>query len=145
MFSQALQIVTWVLVAIAALLIGREAGKWLFGAHKNLANLKRSAQSLSIALRDAGLKRLPSILEEFVVGDVPDLLAAINDMAVVAKAGNEAILKELEGTFDRVLDVKLNSPEGRALIKAQLQAAEAVAVAAAPVIAKAAVAAAIVK
>jgi hypothetical protein len=125
-----------VCVAIAVLLVGREAGKWLFGANTNISNLKRSAQSLAIVLREFGLKLLPTILEAFVVGNVADLLAAINEMATVAKSGNEAILKELDGTFDRVLEVKLRSPEGRALLKAQLQAAEAAAIAAGPMVAR---------
>jgi hypothetical protein len=94
--------------------------------------------------RAHGLCKLPAVLEEFVVGDVPDLLHSIDEFAIMLKSGNETIIKELEGTFDRMLGVKLDSPEGRALLRARLQEAEKIAVevakAAAPVVATAAVA-----
>ena len=49
-----------------------------------------------------GLKRLPAVLEEFVVGDVDDLFESIKEFAVMLKGGNEAIVKELDGTFERM-------------------------------------------
>lgn len=140
-----LQVVLWIAIAVVALIVGRQAGKWLFGAKKDLSNLKRAAQKLAIALREHGLRRLPEVLEEFTVGDVPDLMNSIHEFALVLKSGNDVIIKELENTFDRMLGVKLNSPEGRAALKARVAEAEKVALevakVAAPIVITAAVAA----
>ena len=111
-----MNVVIWVLVAIAAVIIGRQAGQWLFTGKKQISGLKRAAQSLAIALRAQGLTRTPAALEEFVIGDVDDLLVSIKDFATIVGAGNEAIIKELEATYDRVLGEKLKTPEGRALL-----------------------------
>lgn len=133
-----------VLIVVACLLVGREVGKLVF-PKKEGPSAKRSAQSLAIALREAGLRKLPEVLEEFVVGDVPDLLKNIISLAQLVKSGNDTILKELEGTFERVLDAKLRTPEGRAVVKAKVEEVEQsllrAAVAAAPVAEKVAVAA----
>jgi hypothetical protein len=138
-----MNIILWVLLAVACVVVGKRAGGWLFGAKKQVAGLKRSMQSLAISFREAGLKRLPEALEEFVVGDADDLFANLKDLATILKSGNEAILKELDGTFERVLGVKLSSPEGRALIEAKLVEAKQTAIEVAkvvgPVVAKAAI------
>ena len=138
-----LQVALWIGLAVVAVLVGKEVGKRLFAGKKNLTSLKRSSQTLAIALREHGLKRLPEVLEEFTVGDVDDLLTSIKDFATVVKAGNEAIVRELDGTFERMLGVKLRSPEGRAWLKAQLAEAEKVALEVAVPVAAAAVAAAL--
>ncbi len=119
-----MQVLLCIALAIAVLLIGREVGKLLFKGGQDLSAAKRSAQTLAIALREMGLKRVPAMLEEFVVGDVPDLLENIRDLAKLAKDGNQAVILELESTFDRCLAMKLSKPEGRALIAARLAEAE---------------------
>ena len=81
---------------------------------------KRAAQVLAMKLRDAGLKLLPALLEDFAVGDVNDLLQRIHDTAKLVEAGSDAIEKELEATYENVLDEKLATPEGMALIKAKI-------------------------
>jgi hypothetical protein len=140
-----IQLLIWVVLAVMAYFVGREIGKRWFGVKKDVSGMRRSAQQLAIVLREHGLRRLPTMLEAFVVGDVDDLFDDIKTFAEMVKMGNEAIVKELEGTFDRMLGVKLNSPEGRALIKARVEAAEKVALevakAAAPIVAAAAIAA----
>lgn len=153
-----MNLLLWIVLGVALLLIGKEIGNWLFKGTGKVAaqvgqvtaqvtSIKKSAQSLSIALREVGLKRLPAMLEEFVVGDVSDLLANIRDLAKLVEAGNETILKELDGTFERVLDVKIRTPEGRAVVKAKIDEIEQgllrAAVIAAPVAEKVAVATAL--
>ena len=73
------------------------------------------------------------------------MIEKIRDLSKLVQAGNEAIVKELEATYERVLAVKLSTPEGRAVLKAKLAEAEKIAVeiakAAAPVVAAAAIAA----
>ena len=87
--------------------------------------------------------RLPVILEEYVVGDATSLFKSIDEAAAVVRNGNDAIMRELEGTFERVLDMKLSTPEGRALVKAKLDLAVAIATPAVKEIVKAAAVAAL--
>ncbi len=119
----------YVLAAVACLVVGRELGSWLFSKRTKVQDAKRSAQDLAIKLREFGLKLIPSLLEDMVVGDVYDMVAKIRDLSLITKAGDDAILKELNSTFERVLVVKLGTPEGRAVVAAEL--AEAAKVAAA--------------
>jgi hypothetical protein len=58
------------------------------------------------------------------VGDVSDLLTKIHDLAKLVEAGNDAIEKDLEATYENVLDKKLATPEGMALIKAKIAVIE---------------------
>jgi hypothetical protein len=125
-------VVIWILAAIACVLVGREIGKWLFGKNEALTAKKRSAQVLAIKLRAAGLKLLPSLLEDFAVGDVNDLLQKIHDTAKLVESGNDAIEKELESTYESVLDTKLATPEGMALVKAKIAVIESAASTPAP-------------
>ena len=117
-------VVIWILAAVACVLVGREIGKWLFGKNEALTAKKRAAQVLAIKLRAAGLKLLPSLLEDFAVGDVNDLLQKIHDTAKLVESGNDAIEKELESTYESVLDKKLATPEGMALVKAKIAVIE---------------------
>ena len=63
---------------------------------------------------------MPALLEDFAVGDVNDLLEKIHDTAKLVEAGNDAIEKELEATYENVLAKKLATPEGMALVKAKI-------------------------
>jgi hypothetical protein len=127
------QIALILVCAVAALVVGKAGGQWLFGAKKDLTKSRRAAQTLAIALREAGLRKIPVALEQYAVGDLPDLLEGIQDLATLVKSGSGPIMQELEKTFENALNVKLQSPEGRALIAAKL--AEAVKIAAPIVIA----------
>lgn len=75
---------------------------------------------LAAKLRDNGLKLLPSLLEDFAVGDVQDMVEKIHDVAKLVESGSDAIEKELEQTYENVLARKLATPEGMALIKAKI-------------------------
>jgi hypothetical protein len=113
-------VVIVILAALACVLVGREIGKWLFGKNEELLAKKRAAQVLAVKLRDAGLKLLPALLEDFAVGDVNDLLQKIQDVAKLVQSGSDAIEKELEATYESVLAKKLATPAGLALVKAKL-------------------------
>ena len=113
-------VVIWILAAVVAVLVGREVGKWLFDVNAKLMAKKRAAQVLAAKLRDNGLKLLPSLLEDFAVGDVEDMVEKIHDVAKLVESGSDAIEKELEQTYENVLGRKLATPEGMALIKAKI-------------------------
>jgi hypothetical protein len=117
-----LVLLVWVLAVAVALLLGYEVGKWLFGTNQKLQAKKRAAQTVATKLRKKGLKLLPQLLDDFVVGDISDFLARLQDMAKLVEAGNDAIDKELDETFEAVLDAKLTTAEGAALISAKLAA-----------------------
>ena len=85
---------------------------------------RNGPRTLATKLRDAGLKLLPSLLEDFSVGGVDDLLQKIHDTAKLVESGSDAIEKELEQTYENVLAKKLAAPEGMALIKAKIAAIE---------------------
>lgn len=117
----------WVLVVLGCILVGTEAGKLLFTGNDKLAAKKRAIQSLSVALRDIGMRIIPDALDEFVIADANGLLEKLHDLSTVLKAGNEAMLKEVQATFDSMLTKKLSTPEGRALIEAKLAEAKKIA------------------
>ena len=118
-------LVIWILAVAVCVLVGRDLGKWLFGANEKLMTKKRAAQKLATVLRDNGLKLLPSLLDDFAVGDVHDMVEKIHDVAKLIDAGSDAIVKELEATYENVLAKKLATPEGLAYIKAKIAELEA--------------------
>jgi hypothetical protein len=118
-------LVIWILAVAVCVLVGRDLGKWLFGANEKLMTKKRAAQKLATVLRDNGLKLLPSLLDDFAVGDVNDMVEKIHDVAKLIDAGSDAIVKELEATYENVLAKKLATPEGLAYIKAKIAEIEA--------------------
>ena len=113
-------VVIWILAVAVAVLVGREVGKWLFGTNEKLMTKKRAAQKLAGILRDNGLRLLPALLEDFAVGDVQDMVEKIHDVAKLIDSGSDAILRELEATYENVLAKKLATPEGLAYIKAKI-------------------------
>ena len=125
-------LVIWILAVAVCVLVGRDLGKWLFGANEKLMTKKRAAQKLATVLRDNGLKLLPSLLDDFAVGDVQDMVEKIHDVAKLIDAGSDAIVKELEATYENVLARKLATPEGLAYIKAKIAELEAAPEAPAP-------------
>jgi hypothetical protein len=116
-------VVIWILAVAVAVLVGREVGKWLFGASEKLTIKKRAAQKLAGILRENGLRLLPALLEDFAVGDVQDMVEKIHDVCKIVDAGSDAILKELEQTYENVLARKLATPAGLAYIKARFATA----------------------
>ena len=133
-------VVIWILAAVVCVLVGREVGKCMFGTNEKLVAKKRAALTLATKLRDAGLKLLPALLEDFSVGGVDDLLQKIHDTAKLVESGSDAIEKELEQTYENVLAKKLATPEGMALVKAKIAVIENATVVPAPVPAPAATA-----
>ncbi len=122
-----IQAVTAVLVVVGCVVVGKYLGRKLFKTKKEISGVKRAAQKWSVALREGGLKRIPNMLDDFVVGDVDDLFQGFKDFATMLKDGNEVVTKELEGAFDRSFTAKLRTPEGRAMVKVRLEMAETVA------------------
>ena len=47
-----------------------------------------------------------------MVGDISDLLARLQDVAKLVDSGNDAIEKELDATFENVLDAEADYARG---------------------------------
>ncbi len=120
-----LQILFAIAIAVACVYIGRVVGKWFFGVDAKLKERKRAALKLAIALREYGMRLLPSCLEAYAVFDVPEMIEKMREAETLIDAGPDSILKELDATYDRVLDKKLSTPEGRSLMKAKIADMEA--------------------
>ena len=114
-----------ILSLVLAIVLGYEAAKWLFSVNEKVAQKKRDAQILACHLRQNGLKVLPAILEDFVVSDVPEMLRKIGDIVKIIDSGNDVIERDLQATFDAVLDAKLSRPEGLAYVASKVAAAQA--------------------
>lgn len=99
--------------------------QWLFKKDTEIENRRRGAANLAGTLRGLGLKKIPEFLVSYSVGDYSGMAKQISDTAGVFLDGEEAVLKEFAAIFDRVLTAKLETEEGRAMIAARLEAAEA--------------------
>jgi hypothetical protein len=114
-------IAIWILAIALSIVVGKDVAQWALSENKKLGEKKRAAQALATKLRDAGLKQIPAMLEDFAIGDVQDMLDRIHDFSrLVLVGGDEAITKELSQTFDNVLAAKLKTPEGLAYLTAKV-------------------------
>jgi len=100
------------------------AGKWLFTKDSEAEARKRAAIKVASTMEAMGLVRLPKLLECYAVNDWSGLAHEIKLMAELA-VNEKALLAEFDVTFSRVLDMKLRSEEGRALLAAKLAATAA--------------------
>jgi hypothetical protein len=117
--------------------------KWACSKDTEAENRRRAAAKLASKLQAIGLRKLPDFLIDYSVGDFAGMANKIHAVSELFLAGDEPLLAEVDTVFRNVLDAKLKTEEGRALVAAKLaEATKAVApVVAAAVPAVAAVAA----
>jgi hypothetical protein len=123
---------------IAAYFVGNSAIKKLFTVDAAVVARRRAASSLAGTLKTYGLDRIPAILNDYSVADYVGMYDKIHEFAVVTGASEKAVLDEFEQVFTNVLNAKLATADGRALIAAKLAGA-------APVVDPVAAAAAVLK
>lgn len=104
--------------------------KWLFEKDTEVENRRRAAAKLAAKLQQVGLKKTPLFLIDYSVGDYSGMAARIHNLAELFLDGEDAVMKEFDAVFQNVLDAKLKTPEGKALIAAKLAEANAPATAA---------------
>jgi len=104
------------IVILACFLLGTV----LFRRDEVREDRRRSAAQLAGVLQRFGLKRLPNVLIDYSVGDYSGMAKRIHSFIEMFGEGEEAVIKEFDEVFDRVLEVKLKSPEARAYIQARL-------------------------
>lgn len=107
-----------ILVLIA--LVGFLGAKWLFKKDTEVENRRRGAAKLAACLKSYGLVRIPEFLIDYSVGDYSGMAEKIEALAEMFLAGEEAVVKEFDTVFERVLVEKLKTEAGRALIAAKL-------------------------
>jgi hypothetical protein len=109
-----------ILILVLVPLVGFLAAKWLFQKDTEVENRRRGAANLAGVLQTYGLKKTPEFLIDYSVGDYSGMAHKISDLARLFLDGEEHVVKEFQHVFDRVLEAKLQSAEGRAYIAAKL-------------------------
>lgn len=113
--------ITIVFMCVAIALTAGIVVKWLFKKDTEIENRRRSAAKLAGELTALGLVRLPEILVDYSVGDYSGVGKHVHDFIELLKGDKNAVLKEFSEVFDRLLYVKLQTEDGRALIAAKLE------------------------
>jgi hypothetical protein len=107
-----------ILVLVPA--VGFLAAKWLFQKDTEIENRRRGAAKLAAVLQTYGLTKTPEFLIDYSVGDYSGMTHKIADLARLFLSGEEHVVKEFQHVFERVLEAKLRSAEGRAYVAAKL-------------------------
>jgi hypothetical protein len=107
-----------ILVLVVA--VGFLAAKWLFTKDTEIENRRRGAAKLAAALTNYGLVQIPNFLIDYSVGDYSGMAEKMKQLAQMFLTGEDAVVKEFDQVFERVLVKKLQSEAGRALIAAKL-------------------------
>jgi hypothetical protein len=111
---------TSVVIVVLVAMVGFLGAKWLFRKDTAAEDRRRGAAKLAANLRAYGLVKIPDMLIDYSVGDYSAMAEKIKNLAQTVMAGEDAIVKELDGAFDKVLVEKLKTESGRALIAAKL-------------------------
>ena len=109
-----------ILILVLVPLVGFLAAKWLFQKDTEVENRRRGAAKLAAVLQSYGLQKTPEFLQDYAVGDYSGMGHKISDLARLFLDGEEHVVKEFQYVFDRVLEAKLQTAEGRAYIAAKL-------------------------
>jgi len=124
--------------------------KWAFTKDTEKELRRKSAAKLAATLTTYGLRKTPEFLLDYSVGDWSGMANKIHKLSELFEEGEQHIIAELDEVYKNVLDAKLKTEEGRALISAKLAtfapkvAAVAVTATVAPVAVPAAIVAAAV-
>ena len=101
-------------------LVGFLGAKWLFQKDTEREDRRRGAAKLAAVLQTYGLKKTPEFLVDYSVGDYSGMAHKIADLSRLFLDGEEHVVKEFQHVFERVLEAKLRSKEGRAYVAAKL-------------------------
>lgn len=111
---------TSIVILVLIALVGFLGAKWLFKKDTEIENRRRGAAKLAACLKAYGLQRIPEFLIDYSVGDYSGMAEKIKGLAEMFLAGEEAVVREFDTVFDRVLVQKLQTEAGRALIASKL-------------------------
>jgi hypothetical protein len=94
--------------------------KWLFQKDTEIEDRRRGAAKLAAVLKSYGLEKTPEFLVDYSVGDYSGMAHKIGDLSRLFLSGEEHVVKEFQHVFERVLEAKLRSAEGRTYVAAKL-------------------------
>jgi len=94
--------------------------KWLFQKDTEIEDRRRGAAKLAAVLKSYGLEKTPEFLVDYSVGDYSGMAHKIGDLSRLFLSGEEHVVKEFQHVFERVLEAKLRSKEGRTYVAAKL-------------------------
>ncbi len=117
-----------VIVVLAVLLVCLSAyclGKLAFRKDDAKETRHKAYIKLASALEGYGLKSLPKILIDVAVDDYSGAYEQVKFWVKLMEMDPNAVVKEFDEVFDRVLTQKLSVPESLALIKAKIAEVEA--------------------
>jgi len=112
-----------VIVALIAA-VGFLGAKWLFKKDTEIEDRRRGAAKLAASLKVYGLARIPDFLIDYSVGDYSGMAMKMKTLAEMFLSGEEAVITELDGVYERVLSQKLMTEAGRALVASKLSDAK---------------------
>jgi hypothetical protein len=116
------QLVLLAFVVVACYIIGTVGFKW----DDKIEDRRKAAGIIAGVLDRYGLKRLAEVFRCYSVGDYSGFIAEMAELAKTFLQSEDAVVKELDTIFDRVLTVKLANPESRAYLRARLSESEQV-------------------
>lgn len=107
------------------LLVGAMIGVFFAAAAWAKYDAKKEKRRLAFSqvateLHKMGLERLPAMLNAYAVGDYSGFFKAVQKFADLLDDGTDIVAKEFDRIFMRVLERKLQTPEGVALIRQRL-------------------------
>ena len=111
---------TLILLLVVLVAVGYFVVKWLFQKDTEIEDRRRGAARLAGVLSNKGLVKVPEFLIDYSVGDYSGMGNNIKKLAALFLDGEEAVVKEFDAVFERLLDAKLATMTGRAYIAAKL-------------------------
>lgn len=109
-----------VLLCVVVAGAGYAVVRWCFKKDTEIENRRRAAAKLAGILSDHGLRKTPEFLIDYSVGDYSGMAMKIKALAELFLDGEEAVIREFKDVFERCLNAKLGTEEGRAYISAKL-------------------------
>ena len=115
-----------VVITVLIAIVGFLGAKWLFRKDTEIEDRRRGAAKLAASLKAYGLVRIPDFLIDYSVGDYSGMAEKMKQLAEMFLSGEEAVVTELDGVYERVLAQKLKTEAGRALVASKLADAKKV-------------------
>lgn len=93
-------------------ILGYYSVKYGLSKDQNQEDRRRGAAKMASTLRSYGLTVTADLLIDYSVGDYSGMGQKFAALGKLAVSGEEVVLAELEKVFDRILEIKLSTPEG---------------------------------
>lgn len=102
--------------------VGYLGSKWFLQKDHEKEQRRRAANAMARTLREHGLKYVPDFLEDYGVGDYSGMASKVRTMGELFLSGEGPVVLEFEKAYERILEAKVKTEEGRALLTAKLKA-----------------------